>query len=194
MRITGGRARGIPLKAPKGDGTRPATDRMRESVFSSLGPSVEGCRVADLFAGTESGVTEENIQSRARGVILMAISNKFGYMVATTGNKSEMSVGYATLYGDMNGALCPLGDVLNCFDVTKGTSCEPDVYALTLKVKELLQTPLLHGQHAFQVATKHGSAAALKEQDGGGVASTHHDISQATGSDKQTDARSHAAP
>ncbi|MDQ8209198.1 16S rRNA (guanine(966)-N(2))-methyltransferase RsmD [Coraliomargarita sp. SDUM461003] len=54
MRITGGRARGIPLKAPKGDGTRPATDRMRESVFSSLGPSVEGCRVADLFAGTGS--------------------------------------------------------------------------------------------------------------------------------------------
>lgn len=54
MRITGGRARGIPLKAPKGDATRPATDRMREAVFSSLGPSIEGCRVADLFAGTGS--------------------------------------------------------------------------------------------------------------------------------------------
>lgn len=54
MRITGGRARGIPLKAPKGDGTRPATDRMREAVFSSLGPSIEDCRVADLFAGTGS--------------------------------------------------------------------------------------------------------------------------------------------
>ena len=54
MRITGGRARGIPLKAPKGDGTRPATDRLREAVFSSLGPSVECCRVADLFAGTGS--------------------------------------------------------------------------------------------------------------------------------------------
>ncbi len=54
MRITGGKARGIPLKAPKGDGTRPATDRMRESVFSSLGPSIEGCSVADLFAGTGS--------------------------------------------------------------------------------------------------------------------------------------------
>jgi len=52
MRITGGRARGIQLKVPKGDGTRPATDRIREAIFSSLGPSVEGCQVADLFAGT----------------------------------------------------------------------------------------------------------------------------------------------
>jgi len=52
MRITGGKARGIPLQAPKGDNTRPATDRMRESVFASLGPSIEGCTVADLFAGT----------------------------------------------------------------------------------------------------------------------------------------------
>jgi len=54
MRITGGKARGIPLKAPKGDGTRPATDRLREAVFSSLGASIEGCRIADLFAGTGS--------------------------------------------------------------------------------------------------------------------------------------------
>ncbi|MGJ8638340.1 MAG: 16S rRNA (guanine(966)-N(2))-methyltransferase RsmD [Opitutaceae bacterium] len=54
MRITGGKARGIQLKTPKGDLTRPATDRMRESVFSSLGPSIEDCRVADLFAGTGS--------------------------------------------------------------------------------------------------------------------------------------------
>ena len=54
MRITGGQARGIPLKTPKGNSTRPATDRMRESVFSSLGASIEGCKVADLFAGTGS--------------------------------------------------------------------------------------------------------------------------------------------
>lgn len=54
MRITGGKARGIPLKAPKGDGTRPATDRMREAVFSSLGGSINRCKVADLFAGTGS--------------------------------------------------------------------------------------------------------------------------------------------
>lgn len=54
MRITGGHARGIPLKTPKGDHTRPATDRLREAIFSSMGPQVEGCEVADLFAGTGS--------------------------------------------------------------------------------------------------------------------------------------------
>ncbi len=64
-----------------------------------------------MFAGTNSGITEENVQSRSRGVILMAISNKFGSMVLTTGNKSEMSVGYATLYGDMNGGYNPIKDV-----------------------------------------------------------------------------------
>ncbi|OWV90714.1 NAD synthetase [Rhizobium sp. R635] len=67
--------------------------------------------LADLFEGTDSGITEENLQSRARGVILMAISNKFGAMVVTTGNKSEMSVGYATLYGDMNGGFNPIKDL-----------------------------------------------------------------------------------
>ena len=64
-----------------------------------------------LFEGTKSGITEENLQSRARGTILMAISNKFGSMVVTTGNKSEMSVGYATLYGDMNGGFNPIKDL-----------------------------------------------------------------------------------
>jgi NAD+ synthase len=67
--------------------------------------------LAPMFKSTPSGVTEENVQSRARGVILMAISNKFGSMVLTTGNKSEMSVGYATLYGDMNGGYNPIKDV-----------------------------------------------------------------------------------
>jgi len=70
--------------------------------------------LADTFKGTDKGVTEENIQSRTRGVILMAISNKFGHMVLTTGNKSEMSVGYATLYGDMNGGFNPIKDVYKC--------------------------------------------------------------------------------
>lgn len=65
----------------------------------------------DSFADTDEGVTEENVQSRARGVILMALSNKFGSMVVTTGNKSEMSVGYATLYGDMNGGFNPIKDL-----------------------------------------------------------------------------------
>jgi NAD+ synthase len=74
---------------------------------------VEGFQQAlsGLFEGTGSGVTEENLQSRARGVILMAISNKFGSMVLTTGNKSEMSVGYATIYGDMNGGFNPIKDL-----------------------------------------------------------------------------------
>lgn len=67
--------------------------------------------LASLFAGTQSDTTEENLQSRARGVILMAVSNKFGHMVVTTGNKSEMSVGYATLYGDMNGGYNPIKDL-----------------------------------------------------------------------------------
>ena len=67
--------------------------------------------LSDTFAGTKEGVTEENLQSRARGVILMGISNKFGSMVVTTGNKSEMSVGYATLYGDMNGGFNPIKDL-----------------------------------------------------------------------------------
>ena len=64
-----------------------------------------------MFEGTEEGITEENLQSRTRGTILMAISNKFGAMVVTTGNKSEMSVGYATLYGDMNGGFNPIKDL-----------------------------------------------------------------------------------
>jgi len=67
--------------------------------------------LGEMFEGTEEGITEENLQSRARGVILMAISNKFGSMVVTTGNKSEMSVGYATLYGDMNGGFNPIKDL-----------------------------------------------------------------------------------
>ncbi|NEQ53148.1 MAG: NAD+ synthase [Leptolyngbya sp. SIO3F4] len=64
-----------------------------------------------LFAGTEPGVTEENLQSRIRGNLLMAIANKFGHLLLSTGNKSEMAVGYCTLYGDMNGGLAVIADV-----------------------------------------------------------------------------------
>ena len=64
-----------------------------------------------LFAGTPFGLAEENLQSRIRGALLMAVSNKFGSLVLTTGNKSEMSTGYCTLYGDMVGALAVIGDV-----------------------------------------------------------------------------------
>ncbi|MCP4932634.1 MAG: NAD+ synthase [bacterium] len=67
--------------------------------------------LAPLFDGHKNDVTEENLQSRTRGVMLMAISNKFNLMLVTTGNKSEMSVGYATIYGDMNGGFNPIKDV-----------------------------------------------------------------------------------
>jgi NAD+ synthase (glutamine-hydrolysing) len=68
--------------------------------------------LADSFEGTEPGVAEENIQSRARGVTLMALSNKFDHLLLSTGNKSEMAVGYVTLYGDTNGGVAVLSDVL----------------------------------------------------------------------------------
>jgi NAD+ synthase len=76
-------------------------------------PAVEAfaSMLAPAFKGTKPDTAEENIQSRIRGVLLMALSNKFGSMVLTTGNKSEMSVGYATLYGDMNGGYNPLKDI-----------------------------------------------------------------------------------
>ena len=67
--------------------------------------------LTEIFAGSARDVTEENLQARARGTILMAVSNKFSLMVVTTGNKSEMSVGYATLYGDMNGGFNPIKDL-----------------------------------------------------------------------------------
>ena len=70
-----------------------------------------GTALAPLFAGTKPDVTEENIQSRLRGLLLMAMSNKFGAMLLTTGNKSEMAVGYCTIYGDMNGGYNPLKDL-----------------------------------------------------------------------------------
>jgi NAD+ synthase len=78
-----------------------------------IAPAVEGLEtaLAPLTAGLPRDVTEENLQSRTRGTILMAISNKFGLMVVTTGNKSEMSAGYATLYGDMNGGFNPIKDL-----------------------------------------------------------------------------------
>jgi len=67
--------------------------------------------LTELFSGTEFGIAEENIQSRIRGNLLMAIANKFGYLLLSTGNKSEMAVGYCTLYGDMNGGLAVIADV-----------------------------------------------------------------------------------
>jgi len=77
-----------------------------EPVFKSVEKQLK-----KVFAGTKPNEAEENVQSRLRGVTLMALSNKFGALVLTTGNKSEMAVGYCTLYGDMCGALAPLADV-----------------------------------------------------------------------------------
>ncbi len=79
----------------------------------SINRAVEAYRqtLQDVFAGREEDVTEENIQSRARGMLLMALSNKFGAIVLSTGNKSELGVGYCTLYGDMVGGLAVISDV-----------------------------------------------------------------------------------
>jgi NAD+ synthetase len=68
-------------------------------------------QLSQAFAGRDEDVTEENLQARLRGVILMALSNKFGSLLLTTGNKSEMAVGYCTLYGDMCGGLAVISDV-----------------------------------------------------------------------------------
>ncbi len=84
-----------------------------EPVFNSVEAQLQ-----KVFAGTKPNEAEENMQSRLRGVTLMALSNKFGALVLTTGNKSEMAVGYCTLYGDMCGALAPLADVFK-MDVYK---------------------------------------------------------------------------
>ena len=84
--------------------------RLDDIAIEPAVAAIEGM-MAEMFAGREADVTEENIQARLRGLILMAASNKLGSMVLTTGNKSEMSVGYATLYGDMCGGYSVLKDV-----------------------------------------------------------------------------------
>ena len=88
--------------------------------------------LAASFAGRESDLTEENIQARIRGVLLMALSNKFGWLVVATGNKSELSVGYATLYGDMAGGFALLKDVY-----------KTDVFRLAKHVNERAGTELI---------------------------------------------------
>ena len=100
----------------------------------TIKPAVEAfsSMLAPMFAGTDPGVAEENIQARARGLTLMAVSNKFNYLVLTTGNKSEMAMGYATLYGDMSGGLAVLADVF-----------KTDVYALARYINERAGRPLI---------------------------------------------------
>jgi NAD+ synthase (glutamine-hydrolysing) len=77
-----------------------------DPIFEGFGQALAG-----VFQGREPDITEENLQARIRGVLLMALSNKFGWLVVATGNKSELSVGYATLYGDMAGGFALLKDV-----------------------------------------------------------------------------------
>jgi NAD+ synthase (glutamine-hydrolysing) len=100
------------------EGTRADAQRLAEGLGCSfreipIGTIVDAfdTALADAFSDTERDLTEENIQARARGVLLMALSNKFGWMLVATGNKSELSVGYATLYGDMAGGFALLKDV-----------------------------------------------------------------------------------
>jgi NAD+ synthase (glutamine-hydrolysing) len=100
------------------EGTRSDAQQLAENLGTEflelpIGSLVEEFEsaLAPVFAGREPDLTEENLQARARGVLLMAISNKFGRLVVTTGNKSELSVGYATLYGDMAGGFALLKDV-----------------------------------------------------------------------------------
>jgi NAD+ synthase (glutamine-hydrolysing) len=100
------------------EGTRSDARQLAENLgtpFLELPilPLVDAFETAlgDVFAGLEPDLTEENLQARLRGVLLMALSNKFGWLVVTTGNKSELSVGYATLYGDMAGGFALLKDV-----------------------------------------------------------------------------------
>ena len=94
----------------------------------------EGVRrdAGQAFAGRNSDTTEENIQSRARGLTLMALSNKFGHMLVTTGNKSEMSVGYATLYGDMCGGYSVLKDIykMTVFELSRWRNANHPLDAL----------------------------------------------------------------
>ena len=100
------------------EGTRGDAQRLAESLGCDfreipIEPMVEtyGAALAPHFAGRDPDLTEENLQARIRGTLLMALSNKFGWLLVATGNKSELSVGYATLYGDMAGGFALLKDV-----------------------------------------------------------------------------------
>ena len=95
-----------------------------EAIFKSFESSLSG-----VFEGTQFGLAEENIQARARAVVLMAMSNKFGYILLNTSNKSEAAVGYGTLYGDMCGGLSVLGDVYKTqvYDLARHINSEKEI-------------------------------------------------------------------
>ena len=106
-----------------------------------------------VFAGRPVDVTEENLQSRIRGVILMALSNKFGWMLLATGNKSELAVGYCTMYGDMCGALAPIADLY-----------KTEVYALARWYNEREGWEVIH-QEVFIKAPSAELRPGQKDQD-----------------------------
>ena len=118
------------------------------AVAANLGINTETIPIGDLmqgydrnleplFIGTEFGLAEENIQSRIRGTLLMSISNKFGHLLLSTGNKSEMAVGYCTLYGDMNGGLAVIADVpkMRVFSICKWLNREREVIPHNIIIK-----------------------------------------------------------
>ncbi len=107
----------LPYRFTSGESLKDAADcakalGIRYDIVP-IAPAVEAMEamLKPLFGNRPNDITEENLQSRTRGTLLMSVSNKFGPMVVTTGNKSEMSVGYATLYGDMNGGFNPIKDI-----------------------------------------------------------------------------------
>jgi NAD+ synthase (glutamine-hydrolysing) len=118
------------------------------AVAANLGINTETIPIGELmqgfdrtlesqFQGTEFGLAEENIQSRIRGTLLMSMSNKFGYLLLSTGNKSEMAVGYCTLYGDMNGGLAVIADVpkMRVFSICKWLNREREIIPTNIITK-----------------------------------------------------------
>ncbi|MFQ5975036.1 MAG: NAD+ synthase [Candidatus Hydrothermarchaeales archaeon] len=133
-------------------GSREDAKRMAENLGVELKiiPISEGVEayskmLSDEFEGTKSDVTEENIQARIRGNILMSLSNKFGYLVLTTGNKSELAVGYTTLYGDMAGGLAAISDV------PKSTVYKLATYINSLKRREVIPQTIIEKEPSAEL-------------------------------------------
>ena len=115
--------------------------------------------LADQFKGTEFNVAEENLQARARGNLLMALSNKFGYLVLATGNKSEFSVGYSTLYGDMAGGLSVISDL---FKTTVYKLCR---YINTAKGREIIPEAIITKAPSAELREDQKDSDSLPEYD-----------------------------
>jgi NAD+ synthase (glutamine-hydrolysing) len=110
-----------------------------------------------LFAGTPFGIAEENIQSRSRGNLLMAVANKFGYVLLNTSNKSELATGYGTLYGDMAGGLSVLGDLY-----------KTQVYALARyinKSKEIIPINIIEKEPSAELRPNQKDSDSLPDYD-----------------------------